>query len=382
MAPSRNMTIELRARTLQDFGKQNIASAMVYPALWLLIAIAYQVWEISPPFFVVNTLGLTATTLLRIYIMRRTGQFSILEFPRLEWQLLMAVLLNTLQWSVMLVWALLDPGLEPVRLPLLLTIAGMLGAGTLALAFHPLIRLLYPSLLALPAAAALLYTGEPRNMLLTGQILIFYLYLLAASRIRQLDYHSAVQSSLLLEQRTRELEYISFTDPVTRLHNRSHFDIHLELEWKRAHRQHYPLSLLLIDLDHFKSINDRFGHPFGDFVLAEVGLCLSDLLQRSGDLLARVGGEEFALLLINTPAEGATRVAEQVCAAVRALPLVHEGSVVELTTSVGIAALVPPGDEPGDANLLFEQADLALYRAKNGGRDRWELQAPVASPAH
>jgi diguanylate cyclase (GGDEF)-like protein len=382
MAPSRNMTIELRARTLQDFGKQNISSAMVYPALWLLIAVAYRVWEISPLFFVINTLGLTATTLLRIYTMHRTGRFSILEFPRLEWQLLVAVLLNTLQWSVMLVWALLDPAFEPVRLPLLLTIAGMLGAGTLALAFHPLIRLLYPSLLALPAAAALLYTGEPRNMLLTGQILIFYLYLLAASRIRQLDYHSAVQSSLLLEQRTRELEYISFTDPVTRLHNRSHFDIHLELEWKRAHRQHYPLSLLLIDLDHFKSINDRFGHPFGDFVLAEVGLCLSDLLQRSGDLLARVGGEEFALLLINTPAEGATRVAEQVCAAVRALPLVHEGSEVELTTSVGIAALIPPGDEPGDANLLFEQADLALYRAKNGGRDRWELHAPVASPAH
>ena len=188
---------------------------------------------------------------------------------------------------------------------------------------------------------------------------------------RQRDYVSAAQSALLLEQRTRELEYISFTDPITRLHNRSYFDIHLEQEWKRAHRQHYPLSLLLIDLDHFKSINDRFGHPYGDFVLAEVGLCLSDQQHRSGDLLARVGGEEFALLLINTGSDGATRVAEQICAAIRALDLQHDGRPVPITTSIGVTTLVPEQAEPGETMRLFEQADLALYRAKHDGRDCW-----------
>src|SRR5690606_13526480 len=109
--------------------------------------------------------------------------------------------------------------------------------------------------------------------------LMFLIYVLVATRTRQQDYHMSIRNALQLEQRTRELEYMTFTDPVTRLHNRAYFDLHLDLEWKRACRQAYPVSLLLVDLDHFKSINDRYGHPFGDHVLAEAGLCISDIVQ-------------------------------------------------------------------------------------------------------
>ncbi len=370
------LAVELRARILRDFGRQNLYSALIYPGLWLVLSLLLQLYRHAPLFFYANLVGLTVTSLARIVIMQRMNAFSIIEFRSIELRFNVAVLLNAAQWSAMTAWTLLDHDLQPLQIPLLLCATAMIGSGTLALAFSSVLRIFYPTLLALPTAVALFVSDFEQAPLIGCMVVLFLIYVFFAGGARQRDYIAAAQSALLLEQRTRELEYISFTDPVTRLHNRSHFDIHLEQEWKRAHRQGYPLSLLLIDLDHFKSINDRFGHPYGDFVLAEVGLCLSDLQHRPGDLLARVGGEEFALLLINTDADGAARVAEQICAAIRALDLNHDGMPVSVTTSIGIATMVPQRTEPGATMRLFEQADLALYGAKNDGRNRWHSATP------
>lgn len=365
------LTVELRARILRDFGRQNLYSALIYPSLWLLMSLLLQLEKVYPLFFYVNLVGIAVTSAIRVLIMRRMHSFSLMEFRSYELRFNTAVLVNAAQWSAMTVWALLDHKLQQLQVPLLLCNVAMIGAGTLALAFSTVLRIAYPLLLALPAASALLIADFDQALLISFMTVLFLVYVLFAGGARQSDYIAAAQATLLLEQRTRELEYISFTDPVTRLHNRSYFDIHLEQEWKRAHRQQYPLSLLLIDLDHFKNINDRFGHPYGDFVLAEVGLCLSDLQHRSGDLLARVGGEEFALLLINTSSDGAARVAEQICAAIRALDLQHDGKPVPITTSIGVTTQVPEQAEPGETMRLFEQADLALYRAKHDGRNCW-----------
>ncbi len=370
------LALELRARILRDFGRQNLYSALIYPSLWLIMSLLLQLQTVAPLFFYVNLAGIVITSLIRVLIMRRMHAFSIVEFRNIELRFNTALLVNAAQWATMTVWTLLDADLKALQVPLLLCNVAMIGAGTLSLAFSSVLRIAYPLILALPSAGALLVADFEQALLISCMTLLFLLYVLIAGGARQRDYIAAAQSTLLLEQRTRELEYISFTDPVTRLHNRSHFDIHLEQEWKRAHRQGYPLSLLLIDLDHFKSINDRFGHPYGDFVLAEVGLCLSDLQHRPGDLLARVGGEEFALLLINTDADGAARVAEQICAAIRALDLNHDGMPVSVTTSIGIATMVPQRTEPGATMRLFEQADLALYGAKNDGRNRWHSATP------
>lgn len=365
------LPVELRARLLRDFGRQNLYSALIYPLLWIAIALTLDLSERAPLFFFGNLAAITAMLLLRILMTRRMQNFSPPEFRSVELRFNAAILLNATHWSAMTIWALLDPDLKPLQVPLLLSNTAMIGAGSLALAFSTVLRIAYPTLMTLPAATVLIVIGFEQALLISCMTVLFLLYIFVAGGARQRDYVSAAQSALLLEQRTRELEYISFTDPITRLHNRSHFDIRLEQEWKRAHRQQYPLSLLLIDLDHFKSINDRFGHPFGDFVLAEVGLCLSDQQHRSGDLLARVGGEEFALLLINTGSEGAERVAEQICAAIRTLDLRHDGKPVPITTSIGVATRVPQQTEPGETMRLFEQADLALYSAKRGGRNCW-----------
>ena len=173
-----------------------------------------------------------------------------------------------------------------------------------------------------------------------------------------------------LERANEQLKAISLTDGLTHVANRRRFDEKLQDEWKRAQRHGHPLSLLLLDIDHFKRVNDELGHLVGDDCLTEVAALCAAEVQRSGDLLARYGGEEFSILLPATPEEGAVRVAERVRQAV-ARAQVHTGervAPVSLTISVGVACLVPgPDMEPQE---LIRQADEALYAAKESGRNR------------
>jgi len=173
-----------------------------------------------------------------------------------------------------------------------------------------------------------------------------------------------------LERANEQLRAISLTDGLTRVANRRRFDEKLQDEWNRAQRHGHPLSLLMLDIDHFKRVNDELGHLVGDDCLTEVAALCSAEVQRSGDLLARYGGEEFSILLPATPGDGALRVAERVRQAVARSP-VHSGervAPVSLTISVGVACLVPDSDmEPQE---LIRQADEALYAAKESGRNR------------
>ena len=188
-----------------------------------------------------------------------------------------------------------------------------------------------------------------------------------------------------LERANEQLRAISLTDGLTHVANRRRFDEKLQDEWRRAQRQGHPLSLLMLDIDHFKRVNDELGHLVGDDCLTEVAALCAAEVQRSGDLLARYGGEEFSILLPATPEEGALRVAEKVRQAVARSPVYFGERVapVSLTISVGVACVVPgPDMEPQE---LIRQADEALYAAKESGRNRVMLaddfraaNAPVA----
>ncbi|MBC7184761.1 MAG: diguanylate cyclase, partial [Marinobacter sp.] len=173
-----------------------------------------------------------------------------------------------------------------------------------------------------------------------------------------------------LERANERLRSISLTDGLTQIANRRRFDQKLEEEWKRAQRHGHPLSLLLLDIDHFKRVNDELGHLVGDDCLSDVAARCAAEVQRSEDLLARYGGEEFSILLPATPEQGAAQVAERVRQAVARSPVYSGAGVapVSLTISVGVATLVPGLDmEPQE---LIRQADDALYAAKEAGRNR------------
>lgn len=185
----------------------------------------------------------------------------------------------------------------------------------------------------------------------------------------------------LVRERTQELETanaklreISTTDPLTGLCNRRLFDETLTKEYARAFREEYPITVFMIDIDHFKSLNDTYGHAFGDTCLKQVADCLQQNLKRPPDLPARFGGEEFVVMLPNTDSEGGARVAELVRGAVAGLRFSQGGEEVSLSVSIGVATEIPGKRSTGGRELLA-RADACLYQAKAAGRNRVRTRA-------
>jgi diguanylate cyclase (GGDEF)-like protein len=164
------------------------------------------------------------------------------------------------------------------------------------------------------------------------------------------------------------LEEVVRIDAVTRIANRRYFDEVLEKEWGRAVRESSNISILLMDVDHFKAYNDLYGHIAGDECLRRIAEIATSVLHRTGDFFARFGGEEFALVLPHTDAAGAAQVAAQVHSSIRGAAILHESMRNRrLTVSLGCATASPKPDEA--ASDLLVAADRALYQAKRDGRD-------------
>ncbi len=234
------------------------------------------------------------------------------------------------------------------------------------LTMSPAWRMVSPSVSLLPLATML--AGTLMVVIVCG-------YLLLLQRRGE-------EVEKLVEERTRELRdanqrlaSLSVTDPLTGLANRRALDDYLAQEWQRASRDRSPLAVLLLDVDHFKKLNDTWGHQIGDQCLRELAKIMTAHFKRPADLVARYGGEEFAVVLPNTDIgvmEQANRFREAVAA--------HDveiggGEVVRMTVSGGLATLTPAiGQSPRD---LLKRADQALYEAKGAGRNRIERGGSV-----
>lgn len=180
------------------------------------------------------------------------------------------------------------------------------------------------------------------------------------SRLNQLKDETAEYKKRMAQQKHKLL-----LDSLTQVYNRAALDERLDLEFKRWQRYQSPLGLAIIDIDFFKSINDRFGHLAGDKALKVIARAMSRAL-RETDFIARYGGEEFVVLLPGIDADSFLAPLEKIRAVVKSIPFRFKDDKVEITVSMG-ATLLKEGDKPSDA---FERADRALYEAKNHGRDR------------
>lgn len=164
-----------------------------------------------------------------------------------------------------------------------------------------------------------------------------------------------------------QVEYLSMHDPLTGLANRRHFDQILSTERRRCTRNHSPLSFVMFDLDHFKDYNDELGHPAGDQCLVKVAKVLRTVAGRPGDLAVRYGGEEFGLLLVDTNLEDATKVADTARQMIHELDMRYRGEK-RITVSAGVACVIPDNEQ--SETFLILEADRALYRAKQHGRNQ------------
>jgi diguanylate cyclase (GGDEF)-like protein len=230
----------------------------------------------------------------------------------------------------------------------------------------------------------------------------FALFLLAAALVREHFYIGmsgiavalavyAIRATLLqsrymqaeqeLHAARDKMEAMSLTDSLTGIANRRSFDRTLEVEWRRAIRRKSPLSLLMIDVDFFKNLNDKYGHPYGDACLIQIAEALQSALPRTADLLARYGGEEFGIILSATDARGADTVAFRMREYIRALHLKNETPIGRFVTiSIGVATYEFPHE--GNSSGLIKAADEALYQAKRRGRDRIEAAPASQVPAN
>jgi diguanylate cyclase (GGDEF)-like protein len=181
-----------------------------------------------------------------------------------------------------------------------------------------------------------------------------------------------LQAQQELQEARDKMEEMSLTDSLTNVANRRNFDRTLDVEWRRAVRRRTPLSLLMIDVDFFKNLNDRYGHLYGDACLIQIAQALQTALPRSADLLARYGGEEFAVILSATDAAGAGTVARRMKEFVDNLNLKNETQIGEtVTISIGVATYDFP--LTGSSASFMQAADGALYLAKRHGRNRIEF---------
>jgi diguanylate cyclase (GGDEF)-like protein len=183
----------------------------------------------------------------------------------------------------------------------------------------------------------------------------------------------AVHERGTAEQKAQDLAKLAAVDGLTGLYNRRHFDGLARAELARCQRYMRPLAILMLDVDHFKLVNDRFGHAAGDGVLRVVAdVCRAE--KRDSDIVGRIGGEEFALMLPETTAEAAQTFAERLRCRVRDCPIAIEGEQVAVTVSIGVAGA---SIRTSGIEALMRSADQALYDAKRAGRDQVLLWHPV-----
>ena len=193
---------------------------------------------------------------------------------------------------------------------------------------------------------------------------------------------NSIQLNFVLDKQIKQrkniedkLREVSIRDELTGLFNRRYFNEVLQNELKRAHRNSTPLSLILIDIDYFKSFNDTYGHLEGDTCLQLIGNTLNQSVKRPGDIVARYGGEELVIILPDTKSDNAFKMAEQIRKDIQALNIPHTGSDIDelnvITISAGVTTVIPKTDlKPED---IIQKADNALYKAKHQGRNQTVL---------
>lgn len=222
-------------------------------------------------------------------------------------------------------------------------------------------------------------------MLSTALFTLYHLYTLEQDE--RLNYLLSLRHRRLqqeLKQANQQLEQVSRSDALTQVANRRHFDDVLARLWDRAQGDDASVSIIMVDVDHFKAFNDQHGHPAGDACLVKVAESLKHSLRRPGDLLARYGGEEFIAVLNRMPLSQAQAVAERMRGAIEALDLPHESSPMhpQVTVSVGVASM-RPHDRHASPQRVIALADEALYQAKNRGRNRvWPGVDPGGAGGH
>lgn len=358
-------------RVNEDLSKRSVNGSFIYLLIWFAIIIPYDFYLVAPELCLWSTIFFIVFGGLRALLIVKYRK--IYGKNPLVWKLLFypVIWLPSLVWGVFCALTFTHPSFQQIDLPILLSTAGLMGGSAAAFAPSTILTVGIFSGFLLPTIGILSVSSAYNPSIL----IIFSIYgigMYAVTRISHREYWLALNYSFLIKKHAARLEELNTMDGLTNLKNRAYFDEALDRELKTARRLNSALSLLLLDIDHFKSINDRYGHLVGDECLRRLARLLPQKITRDTDVIARYGGEEFAVILPGTETAQAVLVAERVRTAVERLEHRDGAMTFSFTVSIGVASLELQPDLSREK--LIELADSALYRAKHNGRNRVERQ--------
>lgn len=366
-----NYPSDLRAQVHEDLTMRARGGTFVYLIAWLVSSIWAGIPASHPVPFYLNTLIFFITSLLRLAHYISVKKDPLYKVGLMSKVLIFLVLFGGLHWGILSAWIFFNE-FSTLLYPYLVMLAAFAIGGSTTLSISREIRILYPLLMFLPGILqGALFDRNSESMLYSLLAVLAYLYVLEASRGASKDYYTAIINGRIAAERARLMEQQSNTDPLTLLKNRLYFNRRFTEEWVRSSRLKVPLSILMLDIDYFKNINDKYGHIVGDECLQAVARTLEDQLPRGTDTIARYGGEEFVILLTNTKSDMAKKIARRLVLAVSEISLLKDEQDISLSCSVGVATVIP--DHQSRQELLLIAADAAMYQAKDNGRNQWAV---------
>ena len=370
----------LETKSLADFISRMQRGTIFYIFAWFTPAIIFEFYSIYPAFFIGTSIFCIATTIFRIYVCRIVNADAYTKTNQKKKLAIAAVSSSAILWGGMYAFILGHNNLENSLLGITV-ITGMIAASATALlSIYKLASLLTQLFLLIPGVLVIIYQNlfthgyNETNVFLGAALTVSFIYLRQVSKTAGSDYMNATKNQLLAENRAQEMELLSIRDPLTKLKNRLFFDSYLEEAWLEAQANNTMISLIMIDLDHFKRINDTYGHLFGDECLKIVANTLKKNLRQEGDHLARFGGEEFILCLHPSTPQRALIIADRLLKSIRKTEVPLNGGKIKLTCSIGLTSINAIDLEDVDELLL--QTDEALYDAKKSGRDQISVNTP------
>lgn len=328
--------------------------------------------EVQPNLAYVLSVSMFLISMLRLvhyYFSKKLYQFS----SKL-WFAIFSVL-SLIQAAILgLVFtlAIFDERFLPIIHLSMLALAGISVSALFALSPRIRFALLNVSLLMTPAMLTGFLTEG--YFPLASMILLFALYISGIGIRANKEYKRSFEIEIELQAQRRELETLSQTDALTSIYNRGYFNQYFENLWHHATRHKIEIALLIIDVDHFKSVNDTYGHLGGDACLVHLAHAINKPINRATDIAVRYGGEEFAVLLSGCNPQQSKKMADAIMQSIQQHKFIYQDGEIPITVSIGIATLVPRPNQK--SNELIEQADSALYRSKAAGRNRALLFSP------
>ncbi|XOV79706.1 MAG: GGDEF domain-containing protein [Aestuariibacter sp.] len=361
------MNADLQKRADSDFIKRALPGVYLYLCVWPVIFYWTGFHDKHPGISIWFGAGFFTVCGLRLIHTYLTDRLYDNHYRLWYSSLFVLVNCHAVLWGAMFYMANLRAEFASISMLVNLATISIITASMISLIPRYTIAQIYVSIILLPLGIGVLIVA-PEQWQLTVFTGFFWAYMMFVGRRFYREYVRAFKIERALSEKQWELEKLSQTDALTGLNNRFYFDQCFEQLWQQCQRNQSSIALLMMDIDHFKKVNDDYGHPVGDDCLVHAGKLIEEKVKRATDYSFRYGGEEFAVLLTNIDQEHAIGIAEDIRKNFEETPFTQNDLTLSMTISIGLCVIQP--DKNKSSKKLLDKADEALYEAKKSGRNR------------